>query len=143
MILTVYILKKLNVLIYLQLTSPSHCWFSVQVMVGFGLVGFKFVNLGVLKFSILCKNPIFPCMGEIFWEEFQRYPLKFHIKYLTHTLKDALFAKKCRFMSSQIYELVSHYSDVIMGTMASQITSIPIVYSTVYSGAAFVWGIHQ
>ena len=28
----------------------------------------------------------------------------------------------------------NHYSDVIMGAMASQITSITIVYSTVYSG---------
>ena len=28
-----------------------------------------------------------------------------------------------------------HYNDVIMGTIASQITSITIVYSTVYSGA--------
>ena len=28
-----------------------------------------------------------------------------------------------------------HYCDVIMGTMASQITSLTIVYSTVYSGA--------
>ena len=47
-----------------------------------------------------------------------------------------------------------HYNDVIMGTMASQITSLTIVYSTVYSGAdqrklqssaslAFVWGIHR
>ena len=47
-----------------------------------------------------------------------------------------------------------HYSDVIMGTMASQITSLAIVYSTVYSGAnqrkhqspaslAFVRGIHR
>ena len=47
-----------------------------------------------------------------------------------------------------------HYSDVIMGAMASQITSLTIVYSTVYSGAdqrkhqssvsfAFVWGIHR
>ena len=47
-----------------------------------------------------------------------------------------------------------NYSDVIMGTMASQITSHTIVYSTVYSGAdqrkhqssallAFVWGIHR
>ena len=30
---------------------------------------------------------------------------------------------------------VSHYSDVIMGAMASQITSLTIVYSTVYSDA--------
>ena len=29
-----------------------------------------------------------------------------------------------------------HYSDVIMGTMASQITGVRIVYSTVYSSAA-------
>ena len=48
-----------------------------------------------------------------------------------------------------------HYIDVTMGTMASQITSLAIVYSTVYySGAdqrkhqssaslAFVWGIHR
>ena len=47
-----------------------------------------------------------------------------------------------------------HYSDVIMGTMASQIISPSIVYSTVYSGAdqrkhqssvslAFVRGIHR
>ena len=47
-----------------------------------------------------------------------------------------------------------HYSDDIMGTMASQITSLTIVYSTVYSGPdqrkhrssaslAFVRGIHR
>ena len=47
-----------------------------------------------------------------------------------------------------------HYSDVIMGSIASQITSLTIVYSSVYSGEdqrkhrsfaslAFVWGIHR
>ena len=47
-----------------------------------------------------------------------------------------------------------HYTDVIMTTMASQITSLMVVYSTVYSDAdqskhqssaslAFVWGIHR
>ena len=47
-----------------------------------------------------------------------------------------------------------HYGDVIMSTIASQITSLTIVYSTVYSDAdqrthqstaslAFVWGIHR
>ena len=50
--------------------------------------------------------------------------------------------------------LVTHYNDVIMGAVASQITSLTIVYSTVYSGAnqrihqssaslAFVRGIHR
>ena len=48
----------------------------------------------------------------------------------------------------------SHYTDVIMSAIASQITSLTIVYSTVYSDAdqrkhhssaslAFVWGIHR
>ena len=47
-----------------------------------------------------------------------------------------------------------HYIDVIMTTMASQITSLMVVYSTAYSDAdqrkhqssaslAFVWGIHR
>ena len=48
----------------------------------------------------------------------------------------------------------AHYNDVIMGSIASLITSLTIVYSTVYSDAdqrkhqssaslAFVWGIHR
>ena len=43
-----------------------------------------------------------------------------------------------------------HYTDVMMGAMASQITNLLIVYLTVYSGAdlssvslAFVRGIHR
>ena len=47
-----------------------------------------------------------------------------------------------------------HYNDVIMTTMASKITSLTVVYSTIYSDAdqrkhqssallAFVWGIHR
>ena len=47
-----------------------------------------------------------------------------------------------------------HYDDVIMDVIASQITNLTIVYSTVYSGVdqskhqssaslAFVWGIHR
>ena len=47
-----------------------------------------------------------------------------------------------------------HYNDVIMTTVASQITSLTVVYSTVYSDAdqrkhkssaslAFLWGIHR
>ena len=49
---------------------------------------------------------------------------------------------------------ISHYDDVIMTTMVSQITSLRVVYSTVYSDAdqrknqssaslASVWGIHR
>ena len=50
--------------------------------------------------------------------------------------------------------LLTHYINVIMSTMASQITSLTLVYSTVYSDAdqrkhqssaslAFGWGIHR
>ena len=53
-----------------------------------------------------------------------------------------------------IFMSLLHYNDVIMSTMASQITSLTIVYSTAYSGAdqrkhqssaslAFVRGIHR
>ena len=35
----------------------------------------------------------------------------------------------------KIGELTSHYNDVIMSAMASQITSLTSVYSTIYSGA--------
>ena len=61
-------------------------------------------------------------------------------------------------VSVWIRELVDvhilHYTDVIMGSIASQITSLTVVYSTVYSDAdqrkyqssaslAFVRGIHR
>ena len=50
--------------------------------------------------------------------------------------------------------LTNYYTGIIMGTIASQITSFMIVYTTVYSDAdqrkyqssaslAFVWGIHR
>ena len=55
---------------------------------------------------------------------------------------------------NQCWFIINHYDDVIMTTIASQITSLTSVYSTVYSEAdqrkhqssaslAFVWGIHR
>ena len=51
-------------------------------------------------------------------------------------------------------EIRTHYNNVIMGSIASQITSLTIVFASVYSDAdqgkhqnfaslAFVWGIHR
>ena len=40
---------------------------------------------------------IFQCMGKIFCVEFQRVPLKFHTKYLAHTLKDMIFYTTLKF----------------------------------------------
>ena len=55
---------------------------------------------------------------------------------------------------TRVIEISTHYSDVIMDTMTSQITSLTIIYSTAYSGAdqrkqqssgslTFVRGIHR
>ena len=62
---------------------------------------------------------------------------------------------RCFFSHSLLVKVrVNHYDDVIMTMLASQITSLTVVYSTVYSDAdqskhrssaslAFVWGIHR
>ena len=58
------------------------------------------------------------------------------------------------FLNENVWITIKHYNDVIMSTMASQVTSLTIVYSSVYSGAnqrkhqssvslAFGKGIHQ
>ena len=51
------------------------------------------------KSSVLFKNNIFQSLGEIFCVEFQRYLLKFHTKYLTHTWKDMYFIHRWKFKS--------------------------------------------
>ena len=61
---------------------------------------YELLNQRALKFSYVNKIHIFQCMGKIFCVEFQRYPLKFHTKYLTHTLKDMLFMQFWNFKSS-------------------------------------------
>ena len=88
-------------------------------------------------------------------------PLSFRwgttLQYPTLICDDAL----CSMMDIELTTLLCvlktgdfHYDDVIMGEIASQITSITIVYSAVYSGSdqskhqssaslAFVWGIHR
>ena len=68
------------------------CWWAGGW--GRGKNAYGLVSLGVCKFlSIICN--FFQCMGKImgkiFCVEFQRVPLKFHVKYLTHTFKDPIF----------------------------------------------------
>ena len=84
--------------------------------------------------------------GNFFLQKcYQACSLKFHLS------SDVYLYSYCL---STIVWTHSHYCDVIMGAMASQITSLMIVYSTVHSGAyqrkrhssaslAFVWGIHR
>ena len=61
---------------------------------------YELLNLRALKFLPVNKIHIFQCMGKIFCVGFQRYPLKFHTKYLTHTLKDMIFTQHWNFKSS-------------------------------------------
>ena len=73
--------------------------------------------------------------------------------YTSHT-QYLMYARQKKYSSLIAGIVCLHYDDVIMSTIASQITSLTIVYSTVYSGAdqskhqssallAFVWGIHR
>ena len=68
------------------------------------------------------------------------------------TVQRGMFSLKCLSYSYKYYD--GHYNDVIMDAIASQITSLTIVYSTVYSDAdqrkhqsfaslAFVRGSHR
>ena len=63
---------------------------------------YELLNVRAFNISMLYKNHIFQCMGKIFCVEFQRVPLKFHTKYLTHTLKDVDFINRWTFKSSWI-----------------------------------------
>ena len=57
-------------------------------------------NPRAFKISMLYENRIFQCMGKIFCVAFQRFPLKFHPKYLIHPLKDVHFIHRWKFKSS-------------------------------------------
>ena len=61
---------------------------------------YELLNLRALKFSPVNEIYIFQCMGKTFYVEFQRYPLKFHTKYHTHTLKYMIFIQHWNFQSS-------------------------------------------
>ena len=63
---------------------------------------YELLNLRALTFSAVNKIHIFPGMGKIFCVQFQRVPLKFHTKYVTHTLKDKIFIQSWNLTNSYI-----------------------------------------
>ena len=80
------------------------------------------------------------------------WPLPVMLITLVDSLRPGCVLLCLSISSSGFHE--EHYNDVIMDTIASQTTSLTIVYSTVYSDAdqrkhqssaslAFVWGIHR
>ena len=114
-----------------------------------------------VKFHVvqLRKNTLSTCHNDSkpgrcwFWHA---YYVKRRLKYLLGA-KYAIKLSMCVTGAARMYFICVasvpfiHYDDVILGAMASQITSLMIVYSIVYSGTdqrcsaslAFVWGIHR
>ena len=113
-----------------------------------------------------CRRATFHHDGVIKWKHFPRYWPFFRV-FIGHRwipLTKASDAELWRILWSAPEAIVAnggnggcqidHYADVIMIEMASQITSLTVVYSIVHSGAdqskhqssaslAFVWGIHR
>ena len=73
------------------ITKPHGARITSQCPGGRFKKAYELLNLRALKFSPAHKMHIFQCMGKLFCVEFQRYPLKFHTKYISHTLKDMFF----------------------------------------------------
>ena len=88
------------VLIYPWNELASLLWRSEWDCRGRFKNAYELLNLRALKIPMLYKNRIFQCMSKIFCVEFQRVPLKFHTKYLTHALKDVNFIHRWNFKSS-------------------------------------------
>ena len=102
------------------------------------------------------------------WKDNYRFNIELHCFHLcVYQIRSQTLAAICRNIGIRdVFRIVSarettytsvyhpiHYSDVIMSAMASQITSLTIIYSTVYSGAdqentsklcvtGLLWGIH-
>ena len=106
-----------------------------------------------------CKDALLDCSapggercGSLTWVDEIAYPCPYIC--LSISLLISLDHIEINMLKAQSLEISAHYSDVTMGAMVSQITSLAIVYSTVYSDAdqrkhqsseslAFGWGIHR
>ena len=90
----------------------------------------------------------------IYYQIQTKQPLKFHTFSDRHEVICNLISQYNSSPAPPAAYMCHHCNDVIMTTMASQITSLTVIYSTVYSDAdqrkhqssaslAFVWGIHR
>ena len=72
----------------------------------------------------------FHCIGKIFYVKFQRHPLKFHPKYLSHTVKDANFiwVKIYRLLDSRACKHFLNGSQEHDGIYADSSDTIQIQY---------------
>ena len=97
----------------------------------------------VFKLYVYISSLLLNCPNSTFWSMFQ----------IANSFNGTKSSEVPN-LNIELIKLQSHYSDVIMGAMSSQITSLTVVYTTVYSDVdqrkhqrsaplAFVWGIHR
>ena len=95
------------------------------------------------------KAPKYPC---VFYDCLEIVPCLYAHKQMFRIYCISLYLSL--YIPNRDVKPIAHYIDVIMTTMASKMTSLTVVYSTVYSDAdqrkhqssaslAFVWGIHR
>ena len=112
----------------------SQTWFLIVEMYNWKCINLRFYYLiTLLAISILFIN--------------------FYIQNSFYIAHESIYVHIWTDITHTALRYISHYNNVIMSAMASQITSLTIVYSSVYSGAdqrkhqrsvslAFVRGIH-
>ena len=99
----------------------------------------------IVFFDVRCIAPLWICSV---------LPIRMNSAFLSFTLIIQKIFSWDSLPRTMLINIHPHYSDVIMNAMASQITGVSIVYSTVCLGAdqrkyqssaslGFVWGIHQ
>ena len=91
------------VLLYFVLLWLYNCSYRTDMTPGGrfkNMYTYELLNLRALKISMLYNNCIFECMGKIICMEFQRVPLNFQTKYLTHPFKDMHFIHRVKFDGS-------------------------------------------
>ena len=126
-----------------------------------GTIDFKFTKLEmVLVGYIYIYISSTHTLGTFQHRHFFSLKCKYFPMTIWKFFNSTVFTKIFFFINQILYPVyrphyfVAHYTDVIMTTMVSQITSLTVVYSTVYSDAdqrkhqssaslAFVWGIHR
>ena len=124
----------------------THCGLEMI----YGVVDLGLHQVGAWSASSHCLGQ---CWLIVNWSLRNKFQWYFLIKGITfHPRK--CFWKRCLQNAIHFVQAAIHYGDIIMGTIASQITSLTIVYSTIYSDAdqrkhqssaslAFVRGIHR
>ena len=119
----------------LMISNPWHCYFIINLLYQYCVTGIVY--------------------NASWYANFLQTQCSFRIPLMLFSMDSCkLYGHKLGIIDMQPTVELCHYDDIIMAPMASQITSLTVVYSIVYSDAdqrkhqnsaslAFVWGIHR